>query len=93
MSESNRRVRVVVSGRVQGVFFRASTRDHALHLGASGWVRNMTDGRVEAVFEGSDEQVEKMLSWCHRGSPLSRVDGLEIEEENPENIEGFQVFR
>jgi acylphosphatase len=91
VSVSTRRVHVFVSGRVQGVFFRASTRDQGLHLGVSGWVRNMRDGRVEAVFEGDDEQVEKMLAWCQRGSHFSRVDDVEVAEEAIENIKGFYI--
>ncbi|MCK8602701.1 acylphosphatase [Desulfoferrobacter suflitae] len=78
---SNRRVHVWVSGRVQGVFFRSYTRDAALQRGLKGWVRNLPDGRVEAVFEGDNERVEDMLSWCKSGSPLARVEYLEVHEE------------
>ena len=60
-----RRVHVFISGRVQGVFFRAEARRAANSFNLTGWVRNMADGRVEAVFEGEDESVDKMLEWCH----------------------------
>lgn len=77
-----RRVHVWIRGRVQGVFFRAYTRDAAIQTGVTGWVRNLPDGRVEAVFEGDAEKVERMLDWCRReGSPLSRVENVEEREE------------
>ena len=72
------RVHVYISGRVQGVFFRASTRDEAKRLGLTGWARNMPDGRVEAVFEGDEAVVDAMISWCKKGSPHSRVDDVEV---------------
>lgn len=78
---SNRRAHVWVSGRVQGVFFRSHTQDAALRRGLKGWVRNLPDGRVEAVFEGDKERVEDMLNWCKSGSPLARVEHLEVREE------------
>jgi acylphosphatase len=62
---------VLISGRVQGVFFRAATREHASQLGLRGWVRNLPDGRVEALFEGGEEHLAEMLDWCHRGPPGS----------------------
>lgn len=76
-----KRVHVWISGRVQGVFFRAYTQDAARTHGVTGWVRNLPDGRVEAVFEGDDRAVDAMVQWCHRGSPLSRVDRVEVQEE------------
>ena len=79
---AKRRVRVWITGRVQGVFFRAYTRDAAQQAGVSGWVRNLRDGRVEAVFEGDAEQVSKMVAWCREGSPVSRVDDVEVREED-----------
>ncbi len=78
---ANKRVHVWIRGRVQGVFFRAYTRDAAKQRNVKGWVRNLPDGRVEAVFEGEAEAVEDMIRWCHNGSPLSRVDDVEIVEE------------
>ncbi|HAA03930.1 MAG TPA: acylphosphatase [Syntrophobacteraceae bacterium] len=77
-----RRVRVLISGRVQGVFFRAFTRDAAVRHGVTGWVRNLADGRVEAVFEGSSQQVDRMVAWCREeGSPGSRVDHVEVHQD------------
>lgn len=77
-----KRVHVWISGRVQGVFYRAYTQDAARTHGVTGWVRNLPDGRVEAVFEGDARAVEAMVQWCHRGSPLSRVDRVEVQEES-----------
>jgi acylphosphatase len=76
-----RRVRVRISGRVQGVFYRAYTHEAAQLIGVTGWVRNLIDGRVEAVFEGKAENVGKMIEWCYDGSPMSRVDHIEVFEE------------
>jgi acylphosphatase len=73
------RVHVVIEGRVQGVFFRASTRDEARARGLNGWARNLPDGRVEAVFEGDKRVVENMLAWCHKGPPHAYVDRVEVE--------------
>ena len=67
------RVHVVISGRVQGVFFRANTGAKADELGLTGWVKNTPDGNVEAVFEGEEGAVEEMLSWCHKGPALAKV--------------------
>lgn len=85
------RAHVWVSGRVQGVFFRAYAEDEAAFRGISGWIRNMSDGRVEAVFEGDQASVEAMIQWCHRGSPPSRVTGVEVVWEAPRGEQGFRV--
>ena len=76
-----KRVHVYISGRVQGVFFRAETQRAATDLNLTGWVKNIVDGRVEAVFEGEDEDVDKMLAWCHVGPPAARVENVEVTEE------------
>ena len=73
------RLHVLIEGRVQGVFFRASTRDEARARGLGGWVRNRPDGRVEAVFEGDKPVVENMLAWCRKGPPYAYVDRVEVE--------------
>ena len=73
------RVHVLIEGRVQGVFFRAATRDEALARGLAGWVRNRADGRVEALFEGDKPGVEIMLAWCRKGPPYAYVDHVEID--------------
>ncbi len=87
------RIHVYISGRVQGVFFRDSTREKARELGANGWVRNMRDGRVEAVFEGDEDKVNRMLEWCHEGPASARVDQVEVSKEEPVGEEGFSVKR
>lgn len=76
-----RRAHVWISGRVHGVFFRAFTRDTAKLAGVTGWVKNLPDGRVEAVFEGDAEGVREVVEWCSEGSPMSRVDDVEVREE------------
>jgi len=76
-----KRIHVIISGRVQGVFFRAATQRAAMGFNLTGWVRNMADGRVEAVFEGEDENVDKMLAWCHIGPPAARVQEVIAEDE------------
>ena len=84
-----RRVRVLVSGRVQGVFFRASCARRARALGLGGSVRTRPDGRVEAVFEGPSEDVEAMVAWCRTGPEHARVDEVEIHEEPLTGIRTF----
>lgn len=74
----DRRVHVFVSGRVQGVFFRSSTKDRADELNITGWVRNLSDGRVEAVFEGGEESIERMLQWCSKGPRYALVEKVEV---------------
>ena len=74
------RAHVWISGIVQGVAFRYYTRRQADRLGLTGWVRNLRDGRVEAVFEGAEDRVESMLRWCHEGPPGARVDDLKTEK-------------
>jgi acylphosphatase len=76
-----RRVRVRIRGMVQGVCFRSFTRDAAIQEGVAGWVRNLRDGSVEALFEGDADRVERMIAWCHQGSPYGSVDYVEVKEE------------
>ncbi|MFO7170823.1 MAG: acylphosphatase [Chloroflexota bacterium] len=86
------RAHVIISGRVQGVNFRASTRDQARACGVSGWVRNLDDGRVEAVFEGPRPAVERMVDWCHRGPAWARVDQVQVQWQQPTGDErGFSI--
>jgi len=77
------RAHVFVSGTVQGVYYRANTRDTARDEGVDGWVRNREDGRVEAVFEGPEAAVESMIEWCHEGSPAADVERVEADYEEP----------
>jgi acylphosphatase len=86
-----KRVRVLVRGRVQGVFFRAEARERARSLGVAGWIRNAGDGSVEVVFEGADEQVDSLVEWCRRGPAGARVDEVEAVSEEPVGEIGFQV--
>ncbi len=86
------RANVIVSGRVQGVFYRAETSETARRLGVAGWVRNLPDGRVEAVFEGPQDAVEAIANWCHQGSSRAKVTKVEVEYSQPEGLSGFQVW-
>lgn len=91
---SRKRVEIVVEGRVQGVFFRASTREEARRLGLAGWVRNLPGGGVQAVFEGPPEALERMLAWCRTGPPGARVDRLQAAwGEARGEFDGFSVVR
>jgi acylphosphatase len=72
------RVHVLVSGLVQGVFYRATAERVARELGLSGWVRNLPDGRVEAIAEGPESALDSFVRWCHDGPPASRVDSVEV---------------
>ncbi|PSP79882.1 acylphosphatase [Halobacteriales archaeon QS_4_69_225] len=85
------RAHVFVSGTVQGVYYRANTRDTARERGVDGWVRNLEDGRVEAVFEGDEPDVEATIEWCHTGSPQAVVDDVDVEYEPPEGESGFEI--
>ena len=75
------RVHAIISGKVQGVFFRMETREAAQNYGVSGWVRNNHDGTVEAVFEGDKSAVDSVLQWCKQGPPGSRVDDIHLDWE------------
>ncbi|HWR73312.1 MAG TPA: acylphosphatase [Nitrospirota bacterium] len=79
------RAHVIVHGLVQGVWFRASTKEEALRIGVGGWVRNLPDGSVEAVFEGDKKKVEEIVDWCHKGPPGARVSTVDITWETPRN--------
>jgi len=93
MTDERARAHVFVSGNVQGVYFRATTRDTARDHGVDGWVRNLADGRVEAVFEGAHEDVERLVEFCHEGSAAARVDDVEVEYGEPEGHDGFEIRR
>lgn len=85
------RAHVIVIGRVQGVFFRASTRETALELGLAGYVRNLPDGSVEAVFEGPIAAVEQAVTWSRTGPPHAAVEHVEVEWGQPEGLRGFST--
>lgn len=85
-------VRVRVEGRVQGVFFRVSTRTMALRLGVAGWVRNLHDGSVEAFFQGDAEDIERAVDWCRHGPDGARVDRITVDTAGPDSRwPGFSV--
>lgn len=86
-----KRVRVIVSGRVQGVFYRATCAARARQRGLAGFVRNLPDGRVEAAFEGPDVAVESMVDWCRRGPDLAEITSIEVVAEQPIGGSGFVV--
>lgn len=85
------RRRVIAHGRVQGVFFRDATRREARAAGVAGWVRNCPDGTVEAVFEGDEEAVARMVEFARRGPGHADVEELEVLDEGPEGLSGFEV--
>jgi acylphosphatase len=85
------RYRLLISGRVQGVFFRDTCHRVAQQHGVSGWVRNLPDGSVEAVFEGPDEDVRRLVEWSRQGPRSALVEDVRVHQEPPEGISGFQV--
>ena len=85
------RKRVVVHGRVQGVFFRDSTRRRAQAAGVAGWVANRPDGTVEAVLEGDADAVEALVRWLHDGPRGADVERVEVEDGEPEDLTGFDI--
>jgi len=90
-SLSRARAHVWVSGRVQGVWFRESCREEAVVRGVTGWVRNLADGRVEAVFEGEPAAVDALVAWCRQGPPRARVRDVERLDELPASESNFAV--
>ncbi len=91
MGEGDVRRRIVISGRVQGVWFRESCRGQAIALGVAGWVRNRADGTVEGVFEGPLAAVERLVTWCLAGPSQARVDAVATTDETPVGVSGFRV--
>ncbi len=85
------RYRVLISGRVQGVFFRDTCRRVAQQHGVDGWVQNLPDGKVEAVFEGPDEDVRRLVEWSRQGPRSAVVEDVRVQTEPPEGLSGFQV--
>jgi acylphosphatase len=88
-----KRVRLHISGTVQGVWFRESTRQEAELLGVAGWVKNNPDGTVEAAFEGHPLAVDRLTHWCQIGPDRAKVDEVRVEEEEPKGEKGFKVLR
>jgi len=85
------RRRVVVHGQVQGVFFRDTTRRLAQQRGVSGWISNRPDGAVEAVFEGDEDAVDRLVDFSRRGPRGAQVDSVEVATEEPEGLTGFSI--
>jgi acylphosphatase len=89
---ADKRLHLIIHGLVQGVFFRANTREEGQRLGLSGWVRNRADGTVEVVAEGPEETLDQLEQWSHRGPPSARVDRVETRWEEPtRELSGFGV--
>lgn len=95
MSDENLRAHVVASGRVQGVFFRSNTKSKAEELSVKGWVRNLPNGSLEAVFEGGQKEVEEMVYWVRKGGPIfASVEGMEVTwEEYKGEFNNFEIKR
>ncbi len=84
-------VLVIISGRVQGVWFRVSTKEKAKELGLTGWIRNTLNGDVEAVFEGEEEIVKKMISWCYSGPPMAKVKNVIVKKQQTIGFNDFLI--
>lgn len=94
MTQTQKTIEARITGRVQGVAFRAWARDVARARGLSGWVRNAADGSIEAVFSGAADSIEAMLALCREGPPAARVDDIETREiDAPSGINGFEIRR
>ncbi|MBW4663385.1 MAG: acylphosphatase [Chroococcus sp. CMT-3BRIN-NPC107] len=87
------RYHVLVSGKVQGVGYRMSVLQAAQKLSLNGWVRNLSDGRVEAVFEGNISDTKQMVDWCRQGNKMAVVEDIASKQETPEGIQGFEISR
>ena len=88
-----KRINAFVSGQVQGVFFRDSTKEHAKKNGLSGWVKNIEDGRVEVVAEGDEDSLNKFIEFLWRASPMAKVEDVQVEWLEPKGEEDFVVLR
>lgn len=91
--QARRRARAIVTGRVQGVSYRAATVDEARRRGVTGWVRNRDDGAVELEAEGPPDQVAALLTWCAKGPPAARVDGVAVEELVPTRADRMFILK
>ena len=87
-----KRAHVYIYGKVQGVWFRAHTKEMAIKLNIKGWVRNLADGSVEAVFEGIEEHVDQMIHWCNKGSPRARVSKVDVEYSDSMGLTEFKIY-
>ncbi len=88
-----KRVRLIITGHVQGVWYRSHTKDRAEKMGLTGWVRNLPNGDVEAVFEGEESIIEEMIVWCYSGSPLCQVDDIQtLYEKHLDEFDEFKII-
>ncbi|MCK4485203.1 MAG: acylphosphatase [Desulfobacterales bacterium] len=86
------RAHVIIQGMVQGVFFRAHTRDEAKTYNLTGWVKNRRDGGVEAIFEGREKDVKKVIDWCHKGPPWAHVTDVHVDwEDHTGEFQDFSI--
>lgn len=92
MEKVSEKAHLLISGRVQGVFYRQSMLQAARHLGVKGWVRNLPDGRVEAFLQGEGEAVERLIQWAGEGPPGARVTGVQVDREKPAD-RGYHDFQ
>ena len=86
-------IRLLIKGKVQGVFYRATAKDVADDLGIKGWVRNLPDDNVEIAATATEEQLEKFIAWCKQGPPKARVDNVIVDELKPEEFKDFRIIR
>lgn len=93
MNMNTKSVEIVVNGRVQGVFYRASTLQKATAIGLSGWVRNLPIGQLLIQACGTEAEISELVAWCKTGPPMAVVDGVEVREIAPQDFSGFQVLR
>ncbi len=84
-------IHLIVSGRVQGVFFRENTRRKAVELGLNGYTKNLPDGNVEIVAEGDEDKIEELIEYIKSGPGVARVSGVKIKHKEPENFDGFEI--
>ena len=88
----NKRVHLIITGRVQGVWYRSYTKDKAQKIGLTGWIRNLENGDVEAIFEGEEKAIEEMIVWCYSGSPLAEIDDIQtMYEKFSDEFEEFTI--
>jgi acylphosphatase len=86
-------VHLMIKGKVQGVFYRATARDEAEKLGLTGWIKNTQDGNVEAVVNGNREHIDRYIAWCWKGPSRAKVESVEVKDLQEERFDGFQIKR
>ena len=86
-------IRIIVSGRVQGVYFRQSTREQAIALQITGWVRNLADGTVEILATGDEKKLEQLILWCHTGPPRAVVNKIDVTDSSLNYFTSFEITR